>query len=60
MYSWILMVDMFIVFMFLLCWLYVHFMKATMFFSQRVFTCDLISDKASNDMRKKWFMAILE
>ena len=34
-----LMVDMFIVFMFLLCWLYAHFMRTTMYGSQHVFTC---------------------
>jgi len=34
-----LMADMFIVFLFLLCWLYAHFMAATMYGSQHVFTC---------------------
>jgi len=32
------MVDMFIVILFLLCWLYVHFMATFMFGSQHVFT----------------------
>ena len=34
-----LMADMFIVFLFLLCWLYAHFMKIAMYGSQHVFTC---------------------
>ena len=32
------MVDMFIVFMFLLCWLYAHFMTTIMYGFQQVFT----------------------
>ena len=45
-YIWIFMVDMFIVFMFLLCCLCVHFMATTMFVSEHVFTCiwmDIVS-----------------
>ena len=34
-----LMVDTFIVFLFLLCWLYEHFMTVAMYGSQHVFTC---------------------
>ena len=33
------MVDMFFVFMFLLCWLYVYFMTIAMYGSQHVYTC---------------------
>ena len=39
MYMWILMVDMFMVFLFLLCWLYVYFMTTYMNGSQHGFTC---------------------
>jgi len=34
-----LMADMFIVFLFLLCWLYAHFITAVMYDSHHVFTC---------------------
>ena len=33
------MVDMFMIFLSLLCWLYVCFMEATMYGSQHVFNC---------------------
>jgi len=36
---WILMADMFMVILFLLCWLYVYFMTVAMYGSQHVFTC---------------------
>ena len=38
--------NMFILFLFLLCWLYVHFMTKAMFVSQHVFNCkwmDIVS-----------------
>jgi len=39
-----LMKVMFIVFMFLLCWLYAHFMTTIMYGSQHVFTCMLMDN----------------
>ena len=55
------MADILVVFMFLLCCLYVYFMTIAMYGSQHVFTCiyvyDLIDDNVENDMRKQWFIA---
>ena len=33
------MANMFLIFLFLLCWLYAHFMTIAMYVSQHVFTC---------------------
>ena len=38
-YIWILMADMFMVFMFLLCWLHAYLMTPAMYGFQHVFTC---------------------